>query len=211
MRCSYHPTVDSQEVCSACNKPLCVECTHKIKAKPYCQDCLVQGAEWAATVRGLKIPSDTPKRAAICALIPGMGAVYNNEYMKAITYFAVFAALSVMGDRVNGVFGFGAFVFLIFTMFEAYRTAEAKARRRLQTGLPEEAPNQDKTLVGWGIILIILGVVFLLQNLLPWYFLNRMWPAVFILIGAFLVYRALNREKQPRSPAPSIQGPKEDI
>ena len=211
MKCSYHPTVDSQEACSVCKKPLCVECTHKIKGKPYCQDCLVEGAEWAATVKGLKLPSDAPKRAAMCAIIPGMGAVYNNEYLKAITYFAVFAALSVMGDRVNGVFGFGAFVFLIFTMFEAYRTAEARARRRIQTGLPEESPNQDKTLAGWGIILIILGLVFLLQNLIPWYVLNRMWPVAFILIGAFLVYRALNRAKQTGVPAPPVQGPKEEV
>jgi len=212
MKCAYHPAIDSQEACSACRKPLCGECTHKVKGKAYCQDCLVQGAEWAATVRGLKLPSDAPKRAAICALIPGMGAVYNNEYMKAVTYFAVFAALSVMSDRVHGIFGFGAFAFLVFTMFEAYRTAEAKARRRLQTGIPEEPPQQDKTIIAWGIILIVLGLIFLLQNLIPFEFLNRLWPLVFVLLGAFLVYRALQaREKNVRESAAPLQGPKEDI
>ena len=212
MRCSYHPAVDSKEPCSVCSKPLCGECVHKVKGKTYCQDCLVQGAEWAATVRGLKLPSDAPKRAAICALIPGMGAVYNNEYMKAVTYFAVFAALSVMSDRVHGIFGFGAFAFLVFTMFEAYRTAEAKARRRLQTGIPEEPPQQDKTIIAWGIILIVLGLIFLLQNLIPFQFLNRLWPLVFVLLGAFLVYRALQaREKEVQKPTAPLQGPKEDI
>ncbi len=151
MKCSYHPDVDSQEACTVCRKLLCTECAHKIKGKPYCQDCLVQGAEWAATVKGLKLPSDSPKRAAFCAIIPGMGAVYNGEYMKAITYFAVFAALSMMGDRVNGVFGFGAFVFVLFTMFDAYRTAEAKARRKIQAGfVPEEtgSPGQNHRRLG---------------------------------------------------------------
>jgi hypothetical protein len=128
MKCSYHPLVDIQEVCSLCNKPLCTECVHKIKGKPYCQDCLVEGAEWAASVKNLKLPADAPKRAAVCALIPGMGAVYNNDYLKAITYFAVFACLVMMGDSVNGVFGFGAFAFLVFTMFDAFRTAEFKTR-----------------------------------------------------------------------------------
>ncbi len=213
MKCLYHPDVDSQETCSVCSKPLCTECTHKIKGKPYCQDCLVQGAEWAATVRGLKLPSDSPKRAAFCAIIPGMGAVYNGEYTKAITYFAVFAALSMMGNRVNGVFGFGAFVFVLFTMFDAYRSAEAKARKSIQAGfVPEESVHQDKTIVGWGILLIVLGIIFLLQNLISFYFLNRMWPIVFILVGGYLVYRAMEaRDKKPSNSTDSIPSPKEDI
>jgi hypothetical protein len=187
-------------------------CTQKVKGKSYCQDCLVQGAEWAATVKGLKLPSDAPKRAAICAIIPGMGAVYNTEYTKAITYFAVFAALAMMGDRVNGIFGFGSFVFVIFTMFDAYRTAEAKARRRLQPGFAEEPPHQDRTIIGWGIFLIILGVLFLLQNVIPYYFLNRLWPLVFVLLGAYLVYRAIHsREKQVRDSESTLPGPKEGI
>jgi hypothetical protein len=173
----------------------------------------VQGAEWAATVKGLKLPSDSPKRAALCAVIPGMGAVYNNEYTKAITYFAVFAALSLMSDRVNGVFGFGAFVFVIFTIFDAYRTAEAKARIRLQAGSgPEELPQKEKTIIGWGIFLIILGLIFLLQNIIPYYlFVNQLWPLIFILLGAYLVYRAVqNRGKQRDSNGP-LPGPKEGI
>jgi hypothetical protein len=213
MKCSYHPAVDSQDACSVCSKPMCTECTHKVKGKPYCQDCLALGAEWAATVKGLKLPSDAPKRAALCAIIPGMGAVYNNEYTKAITYFAVWAALSVMGSRVNGIFGFGAFVFVIFTMFDAYRTAEAQARRRLQTGLVGEPLQQDKTIIGWGVFLILLGLLFLLQNIIPYYlFVNRLWPLVFVLLGAYLVYRAIqNREKQARNSAGSLPGVKEDI
>lgn len=213
MKCLYHPDVDSQEACSVCSKHLCPECAHKIKGKPYCQDCLVQGAEWAATVKGLKLPSDSPRRAALCAIIPGIGAVYNGEYMKAITYFAVFAALSMMGNRVNGVFGFGAFVFVLYTMFDAYRMAEAKARRSIQAGFVPESPfHEDKTIVGWGILLIILGTIFLLQNLISFYFLNRLWPIIFILVGVYLVRRAIAaRNKKSGDSADSILGPKEDI
>jgi hypothetical protein len=192
---------------------MCTECAHNVKGKPYCPDCLALGVEWAATVKGLKLPSDAPKRAALCAIIPGMGAVYNNEYTKAITYFAVWAALSVMGSRVNGIFGFGAFVFVIFTMFDAYRIAEAQTRMRIQTGLAGEPPQQDKTIIGWGVFLIILGVLFLLQNILPYYlFVNRLWPLVFILLGAYLVYRTIqNRNRQARNSAGPLSGAKEDI
>ena len=213
MKCSYHSTVESQETCKACSKPLCSECAHKIKGKAYCQDCLVEGAEWAATFKGLRFTPDAPRRAAVCALIPGMGAVYNNEYLKAITYFAVFASLVMMGDRVNGVFGFGAFTFLVFTIFDAYRTAEARARKRIEAGgIPEQPPQQDKTIIGWGIFLIILGILFMLQNIIPYYFLSKLWPLIFILLGAYLVYRALrDRDNRSRAAAGLFPGQKEDI
>ena len=217
MKCSYHPAVESREACSACNRLLCSECAHTIKGKAFCQDCLIEGAEWASTIRGLRLPSDAPKRAALCAIVPGLGAVYNTEYMKAIAYFAVWAALSVMGNRISPVFGFGAFVFILFTMFDGYRSAEARVRNRLKTAtFAAEPPNQDKTLVGWGIFLMILGVIFLLHNIIPFYFLNRLWPLMFILLGAFLVYRALQNRKsqasEPSMPPPLPPPPmKEDI
>lgn len=217
MKCSYHPTVESREVCSACSKFLCNDCIHSIKGKPYCQDCLIEGAEWASAIKGIRLPADAPKRAAFCAIIPGLGAVYNTEYMKAIAYFAVWAALSVMGNRLSPVFGFGAFVFVLFTMFDAYRSAEARIHNRLKTGASADVPAaQDRTLVGWGVFLMILGVIFLLHNLIPFYFLNHLWPVIFILLGAFLVYRAWQSRKSqadswssPPPPPPPFM--KEDV
>jgi hypothetical protein len=201
MKCSYHPGVESQDACSTCKKPLCAECTHRIKGKPYCEDCLTQGAKWAATARDLRLPSDAPRRAALCAIIPGMGAVYNNEYLKAVTYFAVWAALCMMSDRISGVFGFGAAVFVVFTMFDAYRTADQKARRRLEPGaVSNKPPTPDRTIIGWGIFLIVLGILFLLQNVIPYQFLHRLWPLLFIALGAYLVYHALqHREAKSRN------------
>jgi 4-hydroxybenzoate polyprenyltransferase len=142
-----------------------------------------------------------------------LGAVYNNEYMKAITFFAVWAALTVMGSRVNGIFGFGAFVFIVFTMFDAYRSAEAKLRNQLKSDtLSQEPPAQDKTYIGWGIFLILLGIIFLLQNMIPFYFLDRLWPLVFVFLGAYLVYRALTKKEiQSRDSAASSANSKEDI
>jgi hypothetical protein len=212
MKCSYHPAVESQEPCTACKKSLCVECAHKIKGKAYCQECLIEGAEWAATIKGLKLPSDSPKRAALCAIVPGLGAVYNSEYLKAITYFAVWAALAMMGGRVNGIFVFGAIVFVLFTMFDAYRSAEAIVRMKLKAVPISETEHRDKTIVGWGVFLMILGVFFLLENVIPFHFFNKLWPLVFVLLGAYLVYRALQKGKSQPAPEqiPHIEA-KEDI
>jgi hypothetical protein len=192
--------VDAQELCTACRRPLCPECSHQIKGKYYCQDCLVRGAEWAAAVKDLRMPADSPKRAAACALIPGIGAVYNGEYIKAITFFAVFAALAVMGDEVHGIFGFGAVAFLIFTIFDAYRTAEANTRARMEM-LP--APTSpDRSSMAWGVFLITLGIVFLLKTVMPFHIIERLWPLLFILLGGYLIYRTLQeREEQSNRPS----------
>jgi hypothetical protein len=195
MKCSYHSTVDSQEFCSTCSKALCVECSHQIKGKVYCQDCLVRGTEWAAAIKDLRVPTDAPKRAAALSVIPGMGAVYNGDYQKALTQFAVFAALTIMGDNFNGVFGFGAFVFLVFTMFDSYRVAEAKLRRRMEQLPVPEGPAKDKTVAAWGILLIGLGLVFLMKNFIPYNFINKSWPLVFIALGAYLIYRSLSERE----------------
>jgi uncharacterized integral membrane protein len=212
MKCSYHPATDSSELCRTCNKPLCPQCAHQIKGRFYCQDCLVRGAEWAAAVKDLRVPADSPKRAAVCALIPGMGAVYNNEYLKAITFFAVFAALVTMGDNVHAVFGFGAFAFLVFTMFDSYRVAEAKTRARVEGAPPAKQTHPDKTVVGWGIFLILLGILFMLQNVISYYFLHRMWPLVFIFLGAYLVYRYLRDPAGAESaPAPPLTESKDSL
>jgi uncharacterized membrane protein HdeD (DUF308 family) len=100
-------------------------------------------------------------------------------------------------------------------MFDAYRSAEERVRRRLKTDYFDEPPRQDKTLVGWGVFLIILGAIFLLHNIIPFYFLNRFWPLIFILIGAFLVYRALQSRKSKSgswyNPPPPPPLTKEDI
>jgi hypothetical protein len=197
MKCNYHPAAEAGELCRACNKPLCSECAHQIKGKHYCQDCLVRGAEWAAAVKDLRIPVDSPKRAAVWSLIPGMGAVYNNDYLKAITFFAVIACLFMMGDH-HGIFIFGALVFWIFTMFDSYRTAEAKTRARMEPGAAAGEPRSDKTIMGWGIFLMLLGLIFLLQNIIPYHFLNKIWPVVFIFLGAYLVYRYFrDRQEEP--------------
>ena len=96
-----------------------------------------------------------------------------------------------MGDSINGVFGFGAFVFLIFTMFDSYRTAEANFRTRLESKVPEAGTAKDRTVAAWGIFLIGLGVVFLLRNIIPYNFISRAWPVVFIALGAYLVFRSI--------------------
>jgi hypothetical protein len=213
MNCSNHPLTESQGICCACGKPLCSVCIYKVKSKPFCQDCIVQGAEWAPLMKGRRLSLNAPKWAAIWAIIPGIGAVYNCEYLKAITYFSIFAWLIVMADAVGGIFGFAAAVFLIFTMVDAYRTSEEKAKKRLEFGINLENPEtEQKDTIVWGVLLIVMGILFLLTRIIPEHFINILWPLIFVLLGAFLIYRATQgRNSQIQTPAANPQNRKEDI
>ncbi len=201
MNCLNHPSSESQGICTACGKPLCSECLYKVKGKPFCQECIVQGAEWAPIIKGRRLSSTTPKWAAFWALIPGIGAVFNNEYLKAIAYFSVFAWLIMMAGGASGIFGLAAAVFLIFTMFDAYRTAQANVRKNLESGIdPIEPPAQPNETIAWGVLLIVMGVLFLLIKFMPQHVLGLLWPLVFVLLGAYLVYRAMQQRDQNRKP-----------
>ena len=76
----------------------------------------------------------------------------------------------------------------------------------------DKSPNQDRTIVGWGVVLIVLGVIFLLRTFISFYFMHKLWPLVFVLLGAFLVYRAIAaRDKRLHDSAILPPGTKEDI
>jgi hypothetical protein len=101
---------------------------------------------------------------------------------------------------------------VLFTIFDAYRSAEAMVRMQLKSGPVSETARQDKTIIGWGVFLMILGVFFLLENIIPFHFLNKLWPMIFILLGGYLVYRAMqNRNSKPAAAQNPTIEIKEDI
>lgn len=47
-----------------------------------------------------------------------------------------------------------------------------------------------------GLILILIGAAFLMARLWDWLSLGHLWPVVLIIIGGFLVYRAMIAKKE---------------
>jgi phage shock protein C len=45
-----------------------------------------------------------------------------------------------------------------------------------------------------GLALIIVGLVFLLSNLIPWFDLSNLWPIILIVLGVALLLKAQRRE-----------------
>jgi hypothetical protein len=140
--------------------------------------------------------ANIPVRAAICALIPGIGAVYNREYMKAVVHFAVFAGLCIVAESI-GIFGLAAFSFYVYTVIDAYRSAEAILRRGDQPNVEGNEINFPL----WGGVLVLMGILFLLDNLgaISLRATIQFWPVILIFLGLYLIFSFAMAEKERKA------------
>jgi hypothetical protein len=72
--------------------------------------------------------------AALLGFIPGVGAMYNGQYAKAIAHVVIFAVLASLSDHV-GPFGILVAAWVFYQVFDAYQTAIAR-----RDGLPLPNP-----------------------------------------------------------------------
>jgi hypothetical protein len=90
MKCAVHPDADATAYCRNCGKALCPECTRSVQGMHYCEPCLAAFVTQPSTPR--RAPH-SPVAAFFLGFIPGLGAVYNREYTKALIYVAIFVGL----------------------------------------------------------------------------------------------------------------------
>lgn len=207
MKCHYHPALESVSECSVCRKSLCGSCAHTIKGRVYCQDCLVAGAELAEIAASPSMATYSPRRAALFALVPGIGAVYNRQYTKALVHFSVLASLMIMGSEVGFAFTLGAIAFYVFTMIDAYRSAQAILRQRLAHPTAAEEDSERIHAPVWGAVLILFGVLFFLNNLgaVSFRALAKFWPLTLVALGVYLILDYVAAPKR----RPDLPGDKE--
>jgi hypothetical protein len=136
MNCTYHPEVPSSAFCQYCGKPLCKDCVRNVGGSIYCEACLAERLR--GTGAGVPAPVFTgtphPMLAALLGFIPGVGAMYNGQYAKAIAHVVIFAVLASLSDH-SGVFGILVAAWVFYQVFDAYQTALAR-----RDGLPLPNP-----------------------------------------------------------------------
>src|SRR5713226_3931829 len=126
MYCSYHTASASIVQCSSCARPLCRACDHRIKGYPYCQDCIVLGVEGLSRSYRDPRPRGRARWAALFALLPGMGAVYNHQNIKGVVDFAAIVGLFQLTaiHIASGFFALAGLAFYLYSIVDAYRTAQ---------------------------------------------------------------------------------------
>ena len=148
MNCANHPDRERSAFCQNCGKPLCTECIRNSGASIFCEQCLAArvaattppagygyaGAPGYPPAGPSAAPSEpSPGLAALLGFIPGVGAMYNEQYAKGIVHLVVFAVLVSLASDVNGVFGIFIAGWEFYMAIEAHHTARA---RRDGTPLP---------------------------------------------------------------------------
>ncbi|MGB6484043.1 MAG: B-box zinc finger protein [Candidatus Acidiferrales bacterium] len=223
MKCAVHPDIDAIGFCRNCGKPLCSQCAREVRGALYCEQCLATmmapqgpaaqfvapGAPPAYTYPVVVEPQG-PNPGTACALgfIPGLGAVYNGEYIKGLIHVIIFGGIIAIlssdatPDGMKALLGVFLGVFCCYMPIEAYRTARAKrlglpvtgffgetAAPSATTGEPGGAPVR-RNYTG-AIIFIALGVIFLLgtTGVLDSRWIGNLWPLVLIAIGVGLILK----------------------
>jgi TM2 domain-containing membrane protein YozV len=143
----------------------------------------------------------SPGLAFVLGFIPGVGAIYNGQYVKGLVHVVVLGILISLAssDDLSGgfepLFGMLIALWVFYMAFEAYHTAK---RRQLgepvdefssivpRSGRPSQFPLAPT-------VLIAVGLVFLLHNLniIRISELLRYWPVALIGLGAYMLYERL--------------------
>ncbi len=144
----------------------------------------------------------SPVVAMLLGIIPGLGAAYNGQNIKALVHFAVIVGMWQMADVLDLVFFSVAGVAVyLYSIYDARRSA-LKLRRgedlseednRLRTFLREH------TLL-WGAALVVVGLLSILNVYIPWR-MHWLWPLLLVAAGCFVLFgRFRSHPETPRTP-----------
>ena len=206
MNCAYHPEVEHAAFCIKCGKPLCAQCVRQVQSSIYCEGCVagVSAGSIPPSAAPPSIGGSSPEAAFVLGLIPGVGAIYNGEYIKALFHLLIFGGIISLGDQAGpfeGLFAMLAVGFYFYMIIDSYQTA-----RRRAAGQPAPATSSWEPF-GFGsetaapigpLILIVLGALFLMNTLdfFPLRFMWKFWPAILIAVGVWMLWKRTGGESR---------------
>ncbi len=212
MNCYLHPDTPAVAFCRSCGRPLCTTCQRPSEGTVFCQD--------HAPIAAYSHPADanaaaanpyyqpvspspgaavqtSPGLAFLLGWIPGVGAIYNGQYIKGLVHAIIFGLLISLISSADNSAGEPLLVmmlvgFIFYMPFEAYHTAR---KRQMGIRLDEWSSLISHSRYGGRapvgpIVLILIGVLFLLDSLHLVQFreVGRFWPVILIVVGAYMLY-----------------------
>ena len=152
-----------------------------------------------------------PKRAVLAMVLggmfPGVGQLYNGQTAKAFALFAAFAGSIYLADEVGMPFPLVIPFVVFYSAIDAYRSA-VSINLRYAGRSPELESADDAESPAWGVVLLGIGLLLLLNNLgiLQLAAVRRFWPLLLIAAGLMFLRRSLQR-RDAAAVARSDDGP----
>ena len=224
MNCYLHNDVPATAFCRTCGRALCAFCQRPASGTVFCLEH-VPAAAYSAPADQPHAPAGgpnpytqpagastirtSPGLAFLLGLIPGVGAIYNGQYMKGLVHAVIFGFLMSFANASEHTAGQPVFAlltaaFYFYMPFEAYHTA-----RKRQQGVPVEEWSSlisqtrfnTRTPIG-PVVLILVGVFFLLDSLhlIAFETIGRFWPVLLIVVGAGKLYSRVHPGAGPGAP-----------
>lgn len=224
MNCAIHTDAPAAAYCRTCGKALCENCKRDVMGAIYCEPCIaarLQGTPATAPGVPVAVVQGAPSTglATLLGMIPGVGAMYNGQFVKAFIHVVIFAMLIVVthhGGVLRPLFGMMIAAFWFYMVFEAHQTA--RARQLGQTppdflgidhvfGIQEHPSAATSTTGGavaagetphygsmrqvapTGAIVLVALGVFFLLNNFGFFDADRMWPLLLIGFGLWVAYK----------------------
>ncbi len=198
MKCAVHPEVDATGYCRNCGKALCPSCAREVRGMIYCEACL---ADMVSQPRQAAQQTGSPVAATFLGFVPGLGAVYNGQYMKAVVHVLIFASMIGIlsgdhADSMKAVVGILLGAFIIYMAIDANLSAKTRLAGNAATEGWSGARVPNTT---WPFILMGIGVLFLLQNFNVLNLdsvIDKWWPVALIIVGGMLAWRKMDGERK---------------
>jgi hypothetical protein len=209
MNCINHPDVPAIAYCRSCGKALCETCRRTADGTVFCADHAPgftpppdPSPYTAPAPPPIPDTGSSPGLAFLLGLIPGVGAIYNGQYVKGLVHVVILGILiSIVssGEGAGGLeplFGMMIGVWVFYMAFEAYHTAR---RRQLGQNVDEFSSlvplrGQKTSFPVAPAILIVMGVLFLLNNMdiIRFSQLLHYWPIALIALGVYMLYERIS-------------------
>jgi Domain of unknown function (DUF5668)/B-box zinc finger len=213
MNCSTHPEMAAVAFCRTCGKPLCADCRRVAEGTVYCSEhapATGYSAPYANPVgpAGARHAGSHPAIAFILGWIPGVGAIYNGQYVKGLVHALIFGLLvsilnSNSAEGMEPLVGILLAAFVIYMPFEAYHTAGRREHGEQVDEFSSVLSPRDRRSSTGAVTLILAGVVFLMNTLgvLPLHRILRFWPVLLIALGVSMLHSRMSEAGSQQPPA----------
>jgi len=149
----------------------------------------------------------SPGLAFLLGFIPGVGAIYNGQYVKGLIHVVIMGLLisitsnEEMSGNLQPLFGMMIGAWLFYMAFEAYHTAKKRQMGEPVDEFSSIVPRhgQHSRFPLAPTVLIAVGLIFLLHNLdiLRIGQILRYWPIALIGLGVYMLYERVSRSSEP--------------